>query len=149
VGCDIHVYVEKKDGHGIWQLLPDPTNYDDWGLNRNYSTFGLLAGIRDYDVPPIREPRGLPKDISEGLKENRRRGSADEWAFGETWYLLSELLNHDWDTPVPTRYGGKTSPREFVDPAFFTLLSFLDRNCSPWWVDKGRDNIRLLIWFDN
>jgi len=71
MGCDIHSFAEfKKDGK--WVRNDEPifspgTSYGDnvtepFG-NRSYSTFGFLAGVRNYShCTPISEPKGLPTD---------------------------------------------------------------------------------------
>lgn len=40
---------------------------------RNYTVFGVLAGVRDSDVQPIDWPRGLPPDLSEEFADFLRR----------------------------------------------------------------------------
>jgi len=75
-------------------LEPQPV-YD----TRNYALFAILADVRnpahsDESYQPIAPRRGLPTDISAELAA----WAADEeaYAFGHTWYLLSELQAFPW-----------------------------------------------------
>jgi len=60
MGCDIHMITEvRKDGK--WQRISE--NPEKW-KERNYSTFAVLADVRnDFHVKGF-EPRGLPEDLS-------------------------------------------------------------------------------------
>lgn len=60
MGCDIHIITEiKKDGK--WEFVPEiPKSLD----KRNYTTFAVLAGVRDSFNSNIFPVRGLPSDIS-------------------------------------------------------------------------------------
>lgn len=148
MGCDIHVYVEKKNEFGIWEaidgvnpLIADYRSYaatsrergdferakkyeekanmiedgsyaaqteDKWDVayyspkvfknwifdGRNYNLFGILAGVRRYDLDPIAEPRDIPQDASpmvvadyEGWEEN---------AHSATYLTLRDLKEYDW-----------------------------------------------------
>lgn len=70
MGCDIHDYCEVLTDIGwkyVGEVFDDP--YQDGKTrhpydSRNYCLFGLLAGVRDSDIPPISEPRGIPPDTS-------------------------------------------------------------------------------------
>jgi hypothetical protein len=124
MGCDIHLYVEKRDALGQWQSA------DNWELNpyyendnsesgepeyiipydnhfyngRNYNLFAILANVRNghgfagvktgEGFNPIAPPRGLPHDIT-------KRVQSDATAYGEdghshSWLTLHELLTYDW-----------------------------------------------------
>lgn len=64
MGCGIHVYVETKDSDdGLWWLQAHIK------MARNYSAFGLMAGVRDTRLPPIAPVRGLPEDVSFDVAE--------------------------------------------------------------------------------
>lgn len=88
MGCDIHLFVEVRDGaDSPWRLqavrwqfenhkgeLASAVGYD-W---RNYDVFGMLADVRNgrgfggistgAGFVPISQPRGLPVDMSDELK---------------------------------------------------------------------------------
>lgn len=65
MGCDIHMWVERREADGKWHLVPDAMVYNE----RWYVLFGWLAGVRGYG-PPIAERRGWPADISEALSNH-------------------------------------------------------------------------------
>lgn len=68
---------------------------------RNYGLFAILADVRNgrgfagdkigEPTVPISAPRGIPADASEGYASEVDDGHS------HTWYLLSELLDYDWD----------------------------------------------------
>ncbi len=95
----IYLFVERKiNDHWECQLMKheaylEPVKY--WYLQRNYLFFSLLAGVKGPFVPIV-PPRGLPEDLSAGIKE--------EWEETEkcdhcpSYYSLTELLKAQ-DTP--------------------------------------------------
>ena len=108
MGCDIHLYAERLE-NGAWGYLPgcpDP--------GRNYALYSILADVRNYhDLPVIAEPKGLPDDISEELKNETAQEydpEDEEWSdvwLGDhsfSWFTLRELLDFDWCQPC-TRSG--------------------------------------------
>jgi hypothetical protein len=57
MGCDIHGVFQRKV-EGAWLDIDSPYNWE-----RDYDLFGFLANVRNYDIPYISEPRGLPDDL--------------------------------------------------------------------------------------
>lgn len=105
MGCDIHLFVEQKI-HNVWVRVPNekgprhpyyrgPANsYFDknaWDVGRNYRLFGLLAGVRANSIESISDPKGIPSDVSQGIKLEWEKWYGD--AHTPSWYSLSELLN--------------------------------------------------------
>lgn len=110
MGCDIHVFIEKKEGD-IWKKVPDEfgpkhefykspnINNDNWNINcwdvtRNYSLFGMLAGVRSFDVRPIADPRGLPKDTSEEIRVKFSKEIKNYGCHTPSFFTLQELLKY-------------------------------------------------------
>ena len=118
MGCDIHMYVErKKDGKWIaaraelfviedeeYNTVPDIPYEQKIYSDRNYSLFAILANVRNgfgfagcdtgEGFVPIAEPRGLPNDVCMEVKE-----VSDEWdcdGHSHSWFTLEELLNYNW-----------------------------------------------------
>lgn len=60
MGCDIHEFVEIKV-NGQWVYAGKIIIY------RDYALFGVLAGVRDHDIDPVAEAKGIPSDMSKGL----------------------------------------------------------------------------------
>ena len=110
MGCDIHMYCEIKkeiDGTEKWYCADkfylneyygedeyEPQYYvDSIYSGRNYSLFGVLADVRNYDGNvPMDEPRGLPDDVSETIKE-----ASDRWGddgHSHSWFTARELFDY-------------------------------------------------------
>lgn len=123
MGCDIHIYTEKKRNDGSWWCCdhfklnpyygePGERQYyiEPIYSGRNYSLFATLAGVRNYDnVKPIDEPRGLPHDISDAVK-----AEADWWghdAHSHSWLLAGELFLHKAQKPF-YKVSGMISPTD-------------------------------------
>lgn len=132
MGCDIHMYVEKKID-GKWQFLPPPerelwknqdgTSYmgADWYWGRNYSLFAMLADVRNgygfagvdrgEKVAPIDFPRGVPSDASPEYLE-----IVEEWGIdghSHQYFTLAELEVVDWMGESIT-HRGWVGPTEFA-----------------------------------
>jgi len=132
MGCDIHMMVEKRIDGEWTEIDPgrepcwwcsDPgtkgTGTKDsccwcrgsgdqrreWFDGRNYPLFGILAGVRDYSVDPISEPRGLPDDLSSGTGLS----GADH---SYSWFSLREILDYDWEQAYT--YNRVVDPANYV-----------------------------------
>ena len=126
MGCDIHLFSEKKftyDGHNFWwccdyfKLNPyrqfdkeNESKYDHIEIygNRDYALFGALADVRNYyDSVPICAPRGIPKDASNVVKKE-----ANRWGiYGHThsWLYAKELFDYQ-KAHQTHKYKGYVSP---------------------------------------
>jgi hypothetical protein len=165
MGCDIHIHVEQQRDNGAWERVEWP-NADrenfisgpfDW---RSYGLFGFLAGVRNYsEVPPIAEPRGLPDDVSVGVRE--AHDDDPDW-HSATWLTVTELAEFDYaqtfeDRRVSERLpsgvvNGAATARpgdgkavtfdEFLGQAFARDLDVLKG------MNEGRPT-RIVFWFDN
>lgn len=111
MGCDIHLYVEKRiDGKWIAQgnFERDEDGYTQGGDNyydgRNYDLFAILADVRNGrgfagvktgdGFNPIAAPKGLPEDVSDAIK-----GISDRWdidGHSHSFFTVRELLDYDW-----------------------------------------------------
>ena len=146
MGCDIHLYVEKKRVDGIWITA------DEWGdiwseecgddidtvcdnpyyEGRDYSLFAALAGVRNsYGVNPVSSPRGLPDDACYEVKREAATWSTD--AHSHSWLTVKELLSYHMKKK--TKYG--------LDGQFWeTTMPELV------WLGEPED-VRIVFWFDN
>lgn len=101
MGCDIHLWVERRTPAGwAWvrevpEAARDPWLVEQaaapnqnayyaraavsrWYDDRNYVLFAILAGVRNYwDVTPISLPRGWPVDLSPELADHIRKADDD------------------------------------------------------------------------
>ncbi len=96
MGCDIHLYVERKV-KGVWKHVADELGPESgWGSNswepgRNYTLFGILADVRGRQFPCIAQPRGLPNDVSKFVSNANDRWEGD--AHSQSYFLIKELLD--------------------------------------------------------
>jgi len=135
MGCDIHLYVEKKTKDNWKQIKDfissyyDPEheyfsdkkyrNYYTPYSNRNYVLFSILADVRNgygfagYDtgnrIEPIDMPRGLPDDVSDSIQEESDNWGSD--GHSHSYFTLQELLDFNWDIKITKR--GIVSPSEY------------------------------------
>lgn len=153
MGCDIHMQVEyrtKVDGTMQWRdgnlyevnkfhyNYPDDPKYIRVHLNnerRNYTLFGLLAGIRNYGIKPIAPPRGFPKDVSKSITEGYNSWGSD--AHSASWLTLAELMN-----------AARSHP-DLLDDLVAELQEYFNRifpNPAPLIT---ANELRIVFWFDN
>lgn len=113
MGCDIHLYVEKKVD-GKWQIQGKFEDADDEGYRefsgpsfyneRNYNLFAVLADVRNgrgfagittgKGFNPISEPRGVPDDASEDYFCMVEQWGCD--GHSHSHHTLRQLLEYDW-----------------------------------------------------
>lgn len=123
MGCDIHLYVEKRLNDGRWGCVDyfktnpfysdDPLNekeYEHISIynSRDYALFATLANVRNYgDITPISEPRGLPDDVSDIVEK-----ASNDWGdngHSHSWFTAKELFIHKNKCPF-TKHSGLISP---------------------------------------
>lgn len=137
MGCDIHLYIERKNKNGHWEefkiderLLPN---------DRNYQLFTFLADVRnfyDFNIQPQFANRGIPQDSS--IPKD-----SEDWYMGDhsfTYASLNEILKAPWK---------KYQLKECYFIIFFEYV--LPRLCDwPGIISKeGEKNIRIIMGFDN
>lgn len=127
MGCDIHVYTEKKLDNGKWWCCDhfqlneyyDESDPDDGERivnivpiynGRDYALFETLAGVRAYyGNEQMDEPRGLPKDVSKIVQEESDNWGSD--GHSHSWFTAKELF--DWQASHSMhQYSGMVSPQD-------------------------------------
>jgi hypothetical protein len=120
MGCDIHLYVEKRNAEGNWTAVdsfkrdePDEgeskghlyVDYREQFYNgRNYNLFAILADVRNgrgfagiktgEGFNPISEPRGVPDDASPEYAELVEQWGCD--GHSHSHHTLRQILDYDW-----------------------------------------------------
>ena len=108
MGCDIHVFLERKNVDGKWydaniyrrnayktmnpeeNTEPDFERFDFY-YGGNYDLFAILAGVRNYGfIKPISQPKGLPVNASKEVKDELRKWG--DTAHSVSYLTLLELL---------------------------------------------------------
>lgn len=89
MGSDIHGWIERSIDGSEWEPFMDVSH-----LNRNYDTFGLLFGVRNYGgFKPIAPKRGIPENASDFVKKE----AEDEDSHSHTFITLEEYNKIDWN----------------------------------------------------
>jgi len=128
MGCDIHGWVEVKIYDWWFGIIKI-----DHLVERNYTIFACLADVRNYDcVIPISKPKGLPKDISDEAKEDVEFWGID--GHSHSWLAWEEIKKYDWK-----------SIERGIPPGWKILFNFMKRLAKEY----GKENLRLVFWFDN
>jgi hypothetical protein len=155
MGCDIHLYVEKKEyGYGedsnkfVWVSLDKWTEQGEYGniyldvnhkdmlyRDRNYNLFCALSGAtlhRFNNVPKYLEPKGLPSDCSKLISDVIKHWEGD--GHSHSYLTLKELKEFDWSD-----YGETCNV--FKNNIFEKLENLK--------VSLTDEDIRIVFFFDN
>jgi hypothetical protein len=117
MGCDIHLYTDKRID-GVWKPIdsferdtPDNNNpngylFSKGGLykGRNYDLFAILANVRNghgfagvktgAGFNPIAQPKGVPADATVEYREIVEQWGSD--GHSHSYFTLRDLLDYDW-----------------------------------------------------
>jgi hypothetical protein len=138
MGCDIHATLE----YDKWNLkrLDEPKYWisfaKDIDIDRGYYLFGILAGVRNGDINPISEPKGVPDDASYKFMKEYEEWGAD--AHTPSWVSYKEL--NDWK--LKTGEFEFDPESDFKKEDFFKVMEILAKQ-------YGEENVRLVFFFDN
>lgn len=121
MGCDIHLYVERRES-AAWISADtwEKSEYDEERVHvpyeksfyhaRNYDLFAMLANVRNGSgfagvdtgdgFVPICDPRGLPDDLSAQLQAYVDGGAVDHTP---SWLTVAELMAYDWTQQTKKR----------------------------------------------
>jgi hypothetical protein len=172
MGCDIHVYIEKRlRPEDAWQLDENHTvAHDDddepryleqvSATNRDYHLFGILAGVRG-GRNPLFPQRGIPKDATEILAEY---AEGPDW-HSHSWLTLAQFKkclekaenyypNNNKSTDA--FYSWKECDWATMPQAYTTMINY----CEEWIANETAEaillnrtdvkpEVRIIFWFDN
>lgn len=121
-----------------FQLTPRPVLSVSWEKQifsgRNYTLFGLLAGVRssfhDSHIPP----RGLPEDMSDTLRDIVNH----DYDHTGHWYTLKELLQIKYPSELAFFFSRRKRN---------STINKLKRRAKKY--DVPFDKIRIVFWFDS
>lgn len=148
MGCDIHMHLEVKIA-GKWEHYGAPS------VSRDYSLFGLLAGVRGKG-PAVVAPKGFPADASTVTRFDYEQWAGDahtpSWLsaeeiseFQDAWALAGEHTIYD-GRPYPAR--GRDVEADVLH-AYFFGNSWADFARWPEERPNGIEDVRWVFWFDN
>lgn len=167
MGCDIHVFVERKIDDGDWEIHPGHINRVDDGIvseirevdtvSRDYNLFAKLANVRGYSG---RVPLGIPDDISDAIELK-----LDDWgvdghshsfmSIEEFEQILKKAGYEETDATdmFPSRRGFMAG---VGTPPFSTIVAACKRDAEELKVDnilltEEEINVqhRVIFFFDN
>lgn len=138
----------------------------------------MLAGVRNqFELDPISQPKGLPYDVSQELKEESDHLGTD--GHSHSYVTLKELMSYDWDKEIDIieniehRDGAIAIVGDkhlFIEPHDYTVHvtksgtireavgDFMNTiNQLKWYLQEDsrpykqvtEEDIRLVFWFDN
>jgi|GEM_PF-1753100 len=150
MGCDIHVFLERKNKNkwedaNLYQRnyykATHPDDEEDKDFNRldcyngrNYNLFAALADVRNHGyIKPINQPKGIPEDASKEVKKELTEWELD--AHSISYFTLQELLD------------SRSNYQEIINSGFITkeYAKLLDeKNIIPaeWSQDVYENGIR-------
>ncbi len=179
MGADIHMAIEVRNTYktdGEWKYIEiknqfrsykesDGTEYIDIlepYSGRDYGLFGILAGVRSDVYHQIDSLRGMPEDVSEGVKERYNKEESYGGVHSLTWYTLDELegwgerkkhfksanyrelAEYDEGLAIDTKREDKNMRKRF-NMFVHDIENFV-------WMTIGYVspcNVRAVIWFDS
>jgi hypothetical protein len=165
MGCDIHVYIEKRlKVDDPWQMDENHFLNEEGSLervsatSRDYRLFGILAGVRGSVYK--HEPYGLPADCT---LEIRKEADQSDW-HNHSWLTLSQfkecLIDADYNLSgsesTEAFYDYWTRDRESLPEDYIPIVNY----CEQWIANEKAEamllnrsdvnpEVRLIFWFDN
>jgi len=138
MGCDIHVYLERR-WNGQWVGLTNPTHHDHV-TDRNYKRFSLLSDVRSLAEFKGPDPKGLPDDVSPLCQMFH-----DDWgqdAHSASWETLQDFVRICLETEHdPEKVFLDPDDQRGKDPYHYYFGLFID--------EINIENYRVVFWFDN
>ncbi len=132
MGCDIHIYVERRWNDRWVCIAQDPEK----ARGRDYTLFAKLAGVRG-DGP---DPRGLPADIAETTAYWAAKWKLD--AHSHSWLPMGEAMAV-WQEAKKEWGALDKMQTDYPEWAFFGV-EFNERE-----PGDTVDAYRIVFWFDN
>lgn len=143
MGCDIHMFVERREG-GRWVTAehwkedntfciahPEKEIYE----GRDYAFFYILTGrVRPgrTNAVPIHPCKGIPADACPEVQR-----MAEQWkgiGHSHSWLTVAELLHYDWSVYQSEPFAG-----DYITGTFLPdLIKF-----------GPPDDVRIVFFFDN
>lgn len=156
MGCDIHCNLEyRRNNQSNWYDIDlyqrnkyfgsDEDEIEEFEkirlyTKRSYFLFGLLAGVRNIMVEPIKQPRGIPEDVTESVKKFYNNMGKD--AHTPSWYTLYELKRAQ-------KTLNEECLQELIDCVELRYIQVENYGYKKTLTEDEEKNIRLVFWFDN
>ena len=143
MGCDIHIFLERKNNKNRWidSMIYENSVYgegfkplSDYG--RDYTLFATLAGVRGDN--PIKYPKGIPEDCSPEYRK-----LCEDWGddgHSHSYFTLRELLDA---APNYSEYR-----KQSLD-GFILHLNNIIKMLDIWVNKEEMEKYRVCFFFDN
>jgi hypothetical protein len=145
MGCDIHFHIELKDKEGVWHHYSSP-----W-IDRNYSLFSFLAGVRGLDIKPIKANNDIfPINTSLITKINYNQWKEDAHNLRVFNYDDIQQIYKRWN-----EYNKNVGIHEYFSSSFHDILHTnlefqkFDGEFEEGSILHAFQDVRFIFWFDN
>lgn len=149
MSTDVSGMIECRPGARLWGPEDEDSVWeagiDLFLLNRGNTYDGLacLFGIRNsFGFRPLAEGRGLPADVSDGLRSEYAAHGGPDDVHGTTWLTWAELAATDWQETDATGTRSRTSAAG-TDTDWGRVWSVMGILSEV----HGAENVRLVVWF--
>lgn len=143
MGCDIHIFVERKNNENRWvdSMIYENSVYGEGftplsDYERDYGLFATLAGVRGDN--PIEYPKGIPEDCSPEYRK-----LCEDWGddgHSHSYFTLRELLDA---APNYSEYR-----KQSLD-GFILHLNNIIKMLDIWVNKEEMEKYRVCFFFDN
>jgi hypothetical protein len=142
MGCDIHLHIEVKIKNK-WEHYACPH------VNRWYSLFEKMAGVRGDIAKAISSPKGLPHDINRLTAIDRKRWGRD--AHSCSWLDKEEIVKlEEWLRSVNDQLDEYVDLEHTILKTYLFGSSFASFVTEPYHFEgMGLQDVRFVFWFDN
>lgn len=159
MGCDIHLYRERKVD-GIWETDTieeaeddgEYMNYQGFRLKdgRSYTLFSALSGVRSYGemlVQPPAENRGWPDDVCEVNQRCSKYWVGDAHTHG--WLTIAEVcsLKDQWEQAIVLYENTNRSDPSYTAIEIQNLIESMQ--AGDYFQNTHPDEGRILFFYDN
>lgn len=147
MGCDIHIFLERKNSENQWV---DSMIYENDGYEkefqplseypRNYTLFATLAGVRGDE--PIEFPKGIPENCSPEYRK-----LCEDWGndgHSHSYFTLRELE----DNAKKCSENRKIALDEFI-LHLKNIIKIVDYWLSDERIEEIAERYRVCFFFDN
>lgn len=143
MGCDIHIFLERKNNKNRWvdsMIYENPMYGEGFRplsyYGRDYTLFATLAGVRGDN--PIESPKGIPEDCSPEYRK-----LCEDWGddgHSHSYFTLRELLD-----AAPNYSEFRKQSLDGFILHLNNIIKMLDI-----WVNKDEmEKYRVCFFFDN